>query len=139
MYRSDNSRVADRIVSIFQPHVRPIVRGKSKSPTEFGAKIGASVVKGYTFIDHQNWDAYNEESDLKLQIDLYRKRLGYFPAKVYADKIYMNRDNRRFMKRLEIKAMGKPLGRPSKEGISKAELQKAVGERNEVEGTFGSG
>ena len=93
MYRSDNSRVADRIVSIFQPHVRPIVRGKSKSPTEFGAKIGASVVKGYTFIDHQNWDAYNEESDLKLQIELYRKRLGYFPAKVYADKIYMNRDN----------------------------------------------
>ncbi len=64
---------------------------------------------------------------------------GYFPAKVYADKIYMNRDNRRFMKRLEIKAMGKPLGRPSKEGISKAELQKAVGERNEVEGTFGTG
>lgn len=43
------------------------------------------------------------------------------------------------MKGLEIKAMGKPLGRPSKEGISKAELQKAVGERNEVEGTFGTG
>ena len=102
-------------------------------------KIGASVVKGYTFIDHHSWDAYNEESDLELQIELYRKRLGYFPAKVYADKIYMNRDNRRFMKGLEIKAMRKPLGRPSKEGISKAELQKVVGERNEVEGTFGTG
>lgn len=108
MYRNDTNRVADRIVSIFQPHVRPIVRGKSKAPTEFGAKIGASVVKGYTFIDHHSWDAYNEESDLELQIDLYRKRLGYFPARVYADKIYMNRNNRLLMKGLEIKAMGKP-------------------------------
>ena len=35
--------------------------------------------------------------------------------------------------------MGKPLGRPSKEGTSKAELQKAVGERNYVESTFGTG
>ena len=139
MYRNDTNRVTDRIVSIFQPHVRPIVRGKSKAPTEFGAKIGASVVKGYTFIDHHSWDAYNEESDLELQIDLYRERLGYFPARVYADKIYMNRNNRLLMKELEIKAMGKPLGRPPKEGISKAELQKAVGERNEVEGTFGTG
>ena len=139
MYRNDTNRVTDRIVSIFQPHVRPIVRGKSKAPTEFGAKIGASVVKGYTFIDHHSWDAYNEESDLELQIDLYRERLGYFPARVYADKIYMNRNNRLLMKELEIKAMGKPLGRPPKEGIYKAELQKAVGERNEVEGTFGTG
>lgn len=106
MYRNGTNRVTDRIVSIFQPHVRPIVRGKSKAPTEFGAKIGASVVKGYTFIDHHSWDAYNEESDLELQIELYRKRLRYFPAKVYADKIYMNRDNRRFMKGLESRLWG---------------------------------
>ena len=115
MYRNDTNKVADRIVSIFQPHVRPIVRGKSKSSIEFGTKIGASVVRGYTFIDHHSWDAYNEESYLELQIELYKKRLGYFPAKVYADKIYMNRDNRRFMKRLEIKAMGNLWGdRPRK-------------------------
>ena len=37
--------------SIFQPHVRAIVRGKAKARTEFGAKIGASIVEGYTFID----------------------------------------------------------------------------------------
>ena len=31
--------VKDRIVSLSQPWIRPIVRGKAKSPTEFGAKI----------------------------------------------------------------------------------------------------
>lgn len=43
--------VEDRIVSLSQPWIRSIVRGKSKAPTEFGAKISISVVNGYTFID----------------------------------------------------------------------------------------
>lgn len=98
----------------FQSHVRPIVRGKSKSPTEFGAKIGASIVNGYTFIDHHSWDAYNESTDLTHQIELYRQRFGFLPTKIYADKIYMNKENRKLMKELEIQSMGKPLGRPPK-------------------------
>ena len=40
------------IVSIYQPHLRPIVRGKAKAKVEFGAKIGASIVNGYTYVDH---------------------------------------------------------------------------------------
>ena len=52
--------VDDRIVSLSQPWVRPIVRGKSKAPTEFGAKISISVVEGYTFVDKISFDAYNE-------------------------------------------------------------------------------
>ena len=39
---------SNRIVSIYQPHLRPIVRGKAKAKVEFGAKIGASIVNGYT-------------------------------------------------------------------------------------------
>ena len=62
------------IVSIYQPHLRPIVRGKAK--VEFGAKIGASIVNGYTYVDHLSWDAYNESSDLAMQLELYKKRFG---------------------------------------------------------------
>lgn len=54
MFDEKKHQCKDRIVNIFQPHVRPIVRGKSKSPTEFGAKIGAAVYEGYTFIDHHS-------------------------------------------------------------------------------------
>ena len=50
MFDEKKHQCKDRIVSIFQPHIRPIVRGKSKAPTEFGAKIGAAVYEGYTFI-----------------------------------------------------------------------------------------
>lgn len=131
----------DRIISIFQPHVRPIVRGKSKSPTEFGAKISVSVVDGFTFIDRHSWDAYNECGDLAPQVELYKERFGYLPSRIYADKIYMNRENRDTMKGLGIEAMGKPLGRPPKEidPELKAKMANAAGVRNEVEGTFGTG
>lgn len=142
MFRTKSRTCTDRIVSIFQPHVRPIVRGKAKAPTEFGAKIGAGIVDGYTFVDHHSWNAYNESADLALQIELYKKRFGYLPAKIYADKIYMNRANRNLMKEMEIQAMGKPLGRPSKESQKEENQLKAaqsVGERNEIEATFGTG
>lgn len=36
MYRNKTHKVPDRIVSISQPYIRPIVRGKAKTPTEFG-------------------------------------------------------------------------------------------------------
>ena len=60
MLDSKSHIVEDRIVSLSQPWVRPIVRGKAKARTEFGAKISVSVVNGYTFIDRFSFDAYNK-------------------------------------------------------------------------------
>ena len=70
--------------------------------TEFGAKIGASIVEDYTFIDHHSWDAYNESQDLLLQIQLFKERFGYLPATILADKIYLNRANRDILEDFEI-------------------------------------
>ena len=142
MLERGTHQCADRIISIFQPHLRPIVRGKAKAKVEFGAKIGASIVNGYTFVDHLSWDAYNEESDVELQIKLYKERFGYLPATVLCDKIYMNRANRQLFKEYEIASYCKPLGRPKKEPKTPQELSKkaqAVGDRNEIEATFGTG
>ena len=38
MYRLKTHTCADRILSIFQPHVRAIVRGKAIARTEFGPR-----------------------------------------------------------------------------------------------------
>ena len=69
MYTHHCHRIADRLVSISQPPVRPIVRGKAGTPVEFGAKISVSVVDGVSFVDRISWDAYNESVDLVQQID----------------------------------------------------------------------
>ncbi len=39
MFENNTHSVENRIVSISQPYIRPIVRGKAKSPVEFGAKL----------------------------------------------------------------------------------------------------
>lgn len=142
MHRTGEHRCADRIISIFQPHVRPIVRGKAGAKVEFGAKIGVSLVKGYNFIDHHSWDAYNECNDLQQHIDNYKERFGFLPATILADKIYMNKANRAVLKDYEIKSYSKPLGRPAKDPPSperQAAMARAVGQRNEIECSFGTG
>lgn len=142
MFESKTHTCADRILSIFQPHVRAIVRGKARAKTEFGAKIGTSIVEGYTFVDHHSWNAYNECSDLELQIELYKQRFGHLPSTILADKIYLNKANRDIIKEYGIQSYCKPLGRPPKDPPSakmKSKMVKATGERNEIESTFGTG
>ena len=52
MFEQRTQRVDGRIVSLTQPHVRPIVRGKAGAKVEFVAKISASLDDGYFFLDH---------------------------------------------------------------------------------------
>lgn len=142
MYDTKTLQCDNRIVSVFQPHVRPIVRGKSKSKVEFGEKVGAAVTNGYTFIDHFSWDAYNESVDLKTHVEAYIARFGYLPATCYADKIYMNRENRAYLEGLHIRVAGKPPGRPGKEMQTeeyKLQSTKDMVKRNEAESIFGTG
>ncbi len=47
LYENRVNCVDHRIVSISQPHLRPIVRGKAGSQTEFGTKISMSLMDGY--------------------------------------------------------------------------------------------
>ena len=136
MYRNRCHSVEDRIVSIHQPHVRPIVRGKERAKTEFGSKIHISLVSGFTFIDHFNWDAFNEGGYLIFSVDQYKERFGFYPAYVHADQIYFTRENRRAMKERKIKLIAKPLGRPSAQAVKN---HVSPGERNPVEGKFGQG
>ena len=140
MFEEDVRTCADRIISIYQPHLRPIVRGKAKAKVEFGAKTGVSIVNGYTYVDHLSWDAYNESSDLSLQTELYRQRFGLLPKEVQADKIYLGKDNRKYIREKHMDCFNRPLGRPPKEenDVHLEDKRRAIGERNEVEATFGT-
>ena len=134
--------VDDRIVSLSQPWVRPIVRGKSKAPTEFGAKISISVVNGYTFIDKISFDAYNEgdHDEFEAVVERYHERFGYYPERILADKIYRSRKNRGLCKRHGIRLSGPRLGKPGKNHMEEIRQElKETGERNAVEGKFGNG
>ncbi len=139
MYTTKTHRIDDRIVSIAQPHVRPIVRGKAKAPTEFGAQVSCSVMNGFSRIHSIAWDSYHEASDLPAQIEEYKKTYGYYPQVVLADKKYGTRDNRAYMRTHNIIYGGTPLGRPRKDGDGQAVTKAVSNLRNHIEGKFGTG
>jgi hypothetical protein len=140
-------RIEGRIVSISQPHIRPIVRGKANAPTEFGAKVSAALIDGYAFLDQIGWENFNESTRLPDQIEQYRKRFGCYPASVHADKIYRSRDNRAYCRARGIRLSGPPLGRPPKvtdENRALLDAQKQIARQDEldriaIEGKFGQG
>ena len=139
MYENNQNRIDDRIVSLTQPHIRPIVRGKAGTPVEFGAKLSASCVNGYVFVDRISWNNFNESGDLINQVEEFKKYTGAYPESVHADKIYRTKVNRCWCKERGIRLSGVKLGRLpkniSKEAKKQAQLDESV--RNCIEGKFG--
>lgn len=141
MYENRKHTHPDRIVSLSQPHVRAIVRGKARNRVEFGAKLSLSYQDGYSWIERISWDAYNECHDLKAQVEAFKKRNGHYPEVVCADKIYRTRENRNWCNQNGIRLSGRGPGRPKKDVQINKERQKQIiqDERSRipVEGKFG--
>ncbi|ULQ48787.1 IS5 family transposase [Liquorilactobacillus nagelii] len=114
MYQNKTHRVKNRIVSLSQPYVRPIKRGKARQNTEFGSKIDASIQNGIIEIERVDFNAFNESTDFQTVIERYHHLNGYYPDEVLADKLYRNRENIAFAKEHGIKIIGPKLGRKPK-------------------------
>ena len=137
MYDNQTRRVNDRIVSVSQPFIRPIVRGKAGKPVEFGAKLDISVVDGWTRLECCSFDAYNEAGNLQEMAERFREREGHYPCRILADKIYRNRENLNYCKEHGIRLSGPALGRPRKgEPRDKSQDYRDECERVEVERRF---
>ena len=142
MHNENTNRIDDRIVSIYQPYVRPIMRGKAKYKVEFGSKNGISLQHGYVLLEKLSWDAYNECNDLQPAAHHYKRMHGHYPEWIIADSIYHTKANKTFCQQNYIKLIGKRL---SKGALSKMTLKerkehrKLHNSRNHVEGKFGQG
>lgn len=139
MYENNENRTDDRIVSLTQPHVRPIVRGKAGTPVEFGAKLSASCWNGYVFLDRISWDNFNESGDLQFQVESFKNYTGAYPESVHVDKIYRTKANRAWCKEKGIRMSGVKLGRPPKNISKSTKRQSQLDERvrSWIEAKFG--
>ena len=115
MLENNTHKVADRIVSISQPYVRPVVRGKVSKPTEFGAKLHLSIDEyGFARIEYLSFDVYNEGPMLIQALEAYKYHHGCYPERVLVDQIYRTRSNIAFCQKNGIRISGPRLGRPAK-------------------------
>ena len=143
MYDKRTHSVEHRIVSLHQPYVRPIVRGKSTAPVEFGAKVGISLINGFARVEKLSWDAFNEGGTLQETVERFKADTGHYPARILADKLYRTRENLAYCKKHGIRMSGPKLGRPPNDKALYREQcrieREESGERSAIEGTFGVG
>jgi len=138
MYDEKTNRCDDRIVSISQPHVRPIKRGKKGRKTEFGSKLGLMLMEGFTKLGNLKWDAYNESADLIMLAKAYKELFGYYPELIQIDKIYGTNENRKWCKANNIRLTVSSKGPKKKlSAYENKKRKKEYAERNAVEGKIG--
>ena len=141
MYENRVNTVENRIVSISQPYVRPIVRGKANKAVEFGAKLHLSIEEtGFARIESLSFDAFNEGPQLIDALNAYAYRNGQYPSRVLVDQIYRTRKNLEFCKSNGIQVSGPKLGRPAKSAETvrsmKRSEKKDQSDRIEIERYF---
>ncbi len=142
MYRTKANSVKDRVVSFYRGYARPMKRGKSGHPVEFGPKGALSFVGGFLFLDMLNHDNFSEAQPniVKIQIENYKKKFGKKPPSFTADKLYGSLDNREIMKKEEIRSAFVALGKKGKNSKAYGRwFKKKQRQRNQIEGSFGNG
>ena len=141
MYDENTHKVEDRIVSISQPHLRPIVRGKANASVEFGAKVATAHIGGFSFVIHLGYDNFSEAQYLKKSAEEYKRIFGFYPKVIIGDRAYATNDNRNYCESKNIRLSAPKRGRKSEE-IKEAERKQLYRDgcrRNAIEGDYGTG
>jgi transposase, IS5 family len=113
-FQQPDKSVPHRIVSLYKPYIRPIVRGKETKRVEFGAKVHQLQVGNCNFIEHLDFEAFHEGNRFKKGVLLQRKLFGSV-SQVAADGIYATNRNRTFCRENKIATNFVPKGKQSKE------------------------
>ena len=139
MYDEKTHQIEDRIVSIAQPHIRPIVRGKAGAPVEFGTNVATAHIGGFTFVIHMGYDNFSESTYLEKSAEEYKRMFGFYPKVIVGDKAYATNDNRKYCKSKGIRLSAPKRGRKSdcEKELEKKQLYEDNCKRNAVEGDYG--
>ena len=129
----------NRIVSIAKDYLRPIVRGKEVKPVEFGAKVNKLQIDGINFIEHLNFNAFNEGTRLKNTIYKAQSLTKVKTKIVGADAIYATNKNRVFVTKNNIKTDFKRKGKRPKNYQEEKKLKTLITKERatRLEGSFG--
>lgn len=130
----------NRIVSLFKPYLRPIVRGKEVKKVEFGAKVNKIQIDGINFIEHCSFEAFNEGTHFQASIHEAQRLTGVKVKKAGADAIYATNANRKFATSEGIRTDFVRKGRAGKNEEERKQVAKALRKERAsfLEGSFGN-
>ena len=102
-------KIKDRIVSFFQPSMRPIVKGKLGKPVEFGKKIEIVEVENNLISDYQIHLGNPNDAGVFLNaITRHKQRFKYLPTLVATDRGGWAEENVKELMDLGVKQVSIP-------------------------------
>ncbi len=138
-YENPQAPIKNRIVSLAKPYIRPIVRGKETKSCEFGAKAHVWQTDGISFVEHLDFEAFNESTRFCETLQKHGKIFD--PARqVGADQIYATNANRKFCSSNKIATSFVRKGPKPQEPTAKDEMRIILSKArtSEMEGSFGN-
>jgi IS5 family transposase len=104
-----DKKIKDRIVSFFQPKMRPIVKGKVGKPVEFGKKIEISEAEHNIITDYQIHTGNPNDAEVFLQgVKRHKKRFQRPPRLVATDRGGWSQENVDKLKTMGVKQVSIP-------------------------------
>lgn len=137
LHNNPGKKLSGRIVSLYKPYIRPIVRGKENKAVEFGVKVHMMQVDSINIVEHYSYDAFNECTRLEPAVKLHQSLLGDC-HQLAGDRIYGTNSNRKFLNNEKIAHNFIPKGKgdTAQKKQLRGELNKA--RSTVLEGSFGN-
>ena len=119
-----NSRVAGKLVSLFEPSTEIIRKGKASKPTEFGKLVKIQEAEQQIIIDYEVYAKKPSDSDLLVPaLQVHQQRLGRLPDLVAADAGFYSAEAETAAKAMGVKRVSVP-NRSTKSPQRKQEQKK---------------
>jgi IS5 family transposase len=119
-----NTRVADKLLSLFEPSTEIIRKGKAAKPNEFGKMVKLQEAENQIIVDYEVYDRRPNDADLLIPaIDVHQARLGRVPYLVAADAAFYSGKNEAAAKAKGVKRVCVP-NRSTKSAERKREQKK---------------
>lgn len=142
MLRAKTHRVPERIVSLHEPKIRPIPRGKVNAPIEFGRKVALNFIGGKFMVPvyavHEN---RSDTEAIKACVETHERIFGRKPHTVMFDKGGHSPSNHEYLKEHGIVDGIDYRGRtpPSPiEAMSRTTRKRLYCRRTQIEGRIGT-
>ena len=120
-----NTKVADKIVSVFEPHTEIIRKGKASKPTEFGKMVKLQEAENQIIVHYDVFSERPNDADLLVgSVETHEECFGRTPDLVAADAAFYSSANEKALEEMGVKRIAIPNRRTRSEARREKQKQR---------------
>lgn len=120
-----DTKVPDKLVSVFEPHTEIIRKGKASKPTEFGKMVKIQEAEHQIITDYEVFEKRPSDSDLLVEsVERHQECFGRTPDLVAADAGFYSSANEKRLEEIGVKRVSVPNRNTKSEARRKKQKQR---------------